>query len=737
MKPVNTNETSDYAEFLEKHLQEVLISAVAAIYPDNMGMTREQALTLAGAMKMCGFSRDDYAAVMARSAYDKGTFAKWWSHFSGKGHRGQDAGAGTIFQYAQLCGWKWPAPKDYEGGEAGRQADTNPDRKAKPTRPAACMPSDPGATIHCIFDSVEYKSKPAQAWEIRNREPIPTPAPTPYSLQDFARAVTSGRTFYPAIYSKEDTGRRNDKGTPIYNYRHIAQQLFVVDIDNEEQYITETGERSKRRIKNYLTIEGALDICRENDIFPFFVYETFSSKQHRDDPAEPYQKFRLCFALNKPLTVQEVGQRGINAAINYFINLFGNAADKMTTDPARLIYGTDERDRAKLYGYILDSRKMDKKFFAPAAATDPGEKETDAGADPGEVAADQQQKEPQRGSIDDFLKNIQSEKYKPYETGLQFFDNLFCGGLMRGTLTILLAAPGAGKTALCAQIGEAIAEHGRPVLYLNLEMTADQMLARSISGRVAQAGVKASALDVLQGYRWTDEQLEAIIKATAEYKEKVYPNMQYCKENIGADLREIKKYLHAVGTRAINEGKEAPVFILDYLHLLTGGKDAQDTIKQAIGILKDYARNFDTMSFAISAINRSSADDGRIKMTSGRDSSGIEYTGDYILGLNYYECDLPPKIKGTDGKWHTNENYVSPDDLEAMDVLLRRETRMMNLRILKSRFAPPGRTKILKFYAPGARFYDEHDFIPCLGEQPFKGYGRRQKGGTWADVPIK
>ena len=218
--------------------------------------------------------------------------------------------------------------------------------------------------------------------------------------------------------------------------------------------------------------------------------------------------------------------------------------------------------------------------------------------------------------LDAFAEKIQGETFKPYETGLGFFDELFCGGLIRGTMTILLAAPGAGKTSLCAQLGEAIAEHKRSVIYLNLEMSAEQMLARSISARVAQRGVKMSALDVMQGYKWTEEQRAAVQESIDEYRATVAPYMQYNKESLGTNFKRILSYVVRAGEKAKAAGEEAPAVILDYLHYMTSEdkEDVQTIIKESVGALKDYAKNFETIAIVIAATNRNSNDEGKIKM---------------------------------------------------------------------------------------------------------------------------
>lgn len=304
--------------------------------------------------------------------------------------------------------------------------------------------------------------------------------------------------------------------------------------------------------------------------------------------------------------------------------------------------------------------------------------------------------------LTDFFKDISSEKYKPYKTGLQWFDYLLSGGPIRQTVLLLLAAPAAGKTTLCQQIGECMAMNGKPVLYINLEMSQEQMIAKSLSGHATANGEPMTAADVLQGYKWTESQRQAVTEALEHYRENIRPYMRYNLENVGGNLTAIQKMLKEVGDEAKAAGKEAPVVVLDYLHLVAvdGARgDIQETIKQSVLMLKEYATNYDTFCIAISATNRESNKDGRITRDSGRDSSNIEYTGDYILSLNYYQLD-----NGT----------VKTKELDKIAVLEGRAWRQMIVRVLKNRFSVSGRSARVYFHAAGNRFYPEYDqFIPA------------------------
>ncbi len=318
-----------------------------------------------------------------------------------------------------------------------------------------------------------------------------------------------------------------------------------------------------------------------------------------------------------------------------------------------------------------------------------------------------------RDFLTDFAEIIQTEAYRPCTTDLPFFDSLLGGGIIQQSLLILMAAPGTGKTTLCQQIAEAMAAHRKPVIYLNLEMSREQMLAKAISGRLAKKG-KASrtALDILQGYRWTPEDRQLILAEIDDYRQTVYPYIQYNPGNIGSSLDAILGYLQSTGEKALAENRQAPALIVDYLHLISSdrGLDNQELLKQAVKGLKDYAIRYNTFVIGVSATNRVSNIAGKITMESGRDSSNIEYTGDYQLSLNYYAVD---------------NGEVKTTETEKLAELQQMKWRQMIIRVLKGRFVTPGRSARVYFHAAGNIFYGENDNLPADAERiPFRPAAR-------------
>lgn len=315
-------------------------------------------------------------------------------------------------------------------------------------------------------------------------------------------------------------------------------------------------------------------------------------------------------------------------------------------------------------------------------------------------------KEINRDELTDFTDKIQTEAYKPYRTGLRFFDDLLGGGILSQSLLLLLAAPATGKTTLCAQIAELMAEkQHKPFIYFNLEMSREQMLAKAISTKLWHKDCYKSAKQILQGYDWTDSDREIILQTIEEYRRNVYPYLKYNPDDIGSNLETMLEYLNTIGEQAAAKEEPAPAVVVDYLHKLSSSKqnDVAETIKAAVDGLKQYAIRFDTFVITIGAVNRESMKNGKISVHSGRDSSGIEYEGDYILTMNYVELD----------------NGTVKVDSEEHQALKFNDKKQMILRLEKGRLDRQAVQTKTMFDAPRNTFYGM-DFEEIENAPPFE-----------------
>lgn len=243
-------------------------------------------------------------------------------------------------------------------------------------------------------------------------------------------------------------------------------------------------------------------------------------------------------------------------------------------------------------------------------------------------------------AVSAFLQKIRTRAYEPIPTGIADLDTALGGGLVRQTVVTLAAAPGSGKTTLCQQLLESMAQKGAAnILYFNLEMSTEQMVARSLSRETGY-----QQLDVLRGYSWTIEQEEDITIAAAKYQLEVAPHIAYNPPdkngNSGSavyqDILESMK-MQAELRKQSDPGRQL-IICIDYLQLLSdrdGRADAAEIIKKSLKAFKDFSIAYDAVVIAIMAQNRTANDRGTATMSGGRDSSATEYTGDMMLTLTY------------------------------------------------------------------------------------------------------
>lgn len=245
--------------------------------------------------------------------------------------------------------------------------------------------------------------------------------------------------------------------------------------------------------------------------------------------------------------------------------------------------------------------------------------------------------------LDNFLTTTATRNYEPIATGISSIDAALGGGFTRGTLVMLGAAPGAGKTALAQVIFEKMAKAGKEAIFINLEMSPDQLIARSLSRRIYEKeGRTVSALEILRGYKWSEQNRKSITEAAEEYRREVATNLLYMPVGEGATMQtnKLTEIIGVLGEQIKQrqaKGEEAPLICIDYLQLVDGGeRDTAEGIKRTIMQLKhDIALKYNTVVICIMAQGRAANKSGESDQESGRDTSAIEYSADVMLGLTY------------------------------------------------------------------------------------------------------
>lgn len=77
------------------------------------------------------------------------------------------------------------------------------------------------------------------------------------------------------------------------------------------------------------------------------------------------------------------------------------------------------------------------------------------------------------------LKDIDNSSEKRFLTGMGEFDRVLGGGMVKGSISILTAPPGTGKSTIILQIAQNFAKQGMPVVYASGEESDTQIKLRS------------------------------------------------------------------------------------------------------------------------------------------------------------------------------------------------------------------------------------------------------------------
>jgi len=269
-----------------------------------------------------------------------------------------------------------------------------------------------------------------------------------------------------------------------------------------------------------------------------------------------------------------------------------------------------------------------------------------------------------------------------WKTGFLSLDASLDGGLYPG-LYVLGAVSSLGKTAFCMQIADQLAQGGGEVLIFTLEMSAFELMARSVSresfladssrGRKLAKTVRG-VLDGKRYVRYSRKELTHLTEAKERYA--AYAGRLWFREGdheTGVEdiRREVLRHMEETGTR--------PVVLIDYLQIIAPA-DVHFTDKQnldrAVCALKKLSREQELAVIAISSFNRENYNVAAT-MAAFKESGGIDYSADVLLGL---------QAQGA------GERSFNIDEEK------RKDPRELELKILKNRTAGLGKPIPFRYY---------------------------------------
>ena len=250
-------------------------------------------------------------------------------------------------------------------------------------------------------------------------------------------------------------------------------------------------------------------------------------------------------------------------------------------------------------------------------------------------------------------------------TGFPALDRALDGGLYDG-FYVLGAISSLGKTAFCMQLADQLAQQGRDVLIFSLEMTAFELMARSVSRETfladatAKKSLSKTVRGVLDGRRYP------------HYPPAEVTHLAEAKQHYG-------EYARHLWFREGDHETSLDFVLIDYLQIIAP-VDVHFTDKQNLDrivcSLKKLSREQELTILAISSFNRENYN-MEVSMSAFKESGGIDYSADVLIGL---------QAKGA-GKPNFN-----------IDEAKRADPREIELRILKNRSAAIPRPIAYRYY---------------------------------------
>lgn len=277
-----------------------------------------------------------------------------------------------------------------------------------------------------------------------------------------------------------------------------------------------------------------------------------------------------------------------------------------------------------------------------------------------------------------------------YRTGFDCFDRVkngrAYGGFFPG-LYVIGGGSSVGKSTFMLQLADNICSYGKDVLYFSLEMSRLELVSKSLSRQsafVCKGQENAvSAFKIRNGYcqdlavKQSNGEMLPIMKVLTDSYSDIAQRMNVIEGNFNCTVSYIERYTKNYIERT---GKSPAVFV-DYFQIIQPDIDPKTRRKPTdskqiadlnITALKRLSREMNIPVIVASSFNRSNYFNN-VSMESFKESGGIEYTADVVMGLQY------EAIRSMNGA-NVNENR------EALQKAKDEKIRKVEVICVKNRF---------------------------------------------------
>lgn len=251
-------------------------------------------------------------------------------------------------------------------------------------------------------------------------------------------------------------------------------------------------------------------------------------------------------------------------------------------------------------------------------------------------------------------------------TGFDKLDSSLDRGLYEG-LIVLGAIPSLGKTTFALQMALQMAEAGNHVYFYSLEQSARELTIKLLSNKMSKpiADIRRIAWSFCKDQNISEQDQNNFVEASDSlHKLNNFRIIERCR-SAEAIAKDVQRRYYRTGEQAM--------IIIDYLQILeTPGARLTDkqAVDQNITALKRLSAEFHVPVMAISNLNRENYDKD-ITMKAFKESGGIEYSTDVLLGMQFTAM-------------RENKDNIDLDDLKEAN------PRKVQIKILKNRNGQAG-----------------------------------------------
>ena len=237
------------------------------------------------------------------------------------------------------------------------------------------------------------------------------------------------------------------------------------------------------------------------------------------------------------------------------------------------------------------------------------------------------------------LKGFYALNHQHLKTGLGFVDSVTNGGLILG-MTVLGGMPNVGKSTLLMQMAVELCKRGTPVVYVNKDMRAEEVMLKAVSYISAMPFLSESysVTDITKVYALGKDIADDVRLEVVQLCERIHiidiDDSKWC-DTEGVKLSE-KSAIGRVIEAYCSFYKESPVFIIDSLQsvAVSSDRNSKEAMDLILSEIRQLQRKYNVRIVLVSNFNRGSYDKPA-DLLSFKESGSIEYFSDCVLALDF------------------------------------------------------------------------------------------------------